>query len=139
MQENVPPPVRRQVPAEVERDDQDAAATHVLATLGGEVCGAARLLVAEDGPAGGRVGKIERVCVLAGWRSRGVGRDVVRFAVEQLRGPLGCGTAKLGAQVHALEFYESMGFALVPGGVHGRGEEYMDAAGVPHRDMEMRL
>jgi ElaA protein len=86
------------VPAEIERDDQDAAATHILACKpSGEACGAARLLV--DGPAGGRVGKIGRVCVLKEERSRGVGRAVMQFAVELLRGPLGCSKAKLGAQV----------------------------------------
>ena len=72
--------------------------------------------------------------VAHGLPSLPLGPPCCRRAGSFRRGPLGCGTATLGAQVHALAFYESMGFALVPG-----GEEYMDAAGVPHRDMEMRL
>ena len=58
----------------------------------------------------------------------------MEHAIQELRRILGTGgKAQLGAQTHALKFYESMGFALVP------GEEYMAAGGVPHRDMELTL
>jgi len=38
---------------------------------------------------------------------------------------------KLGAQIHALGFYQALGF-------QGVGAEYMDA-GIPHLDMILRL
>ncbi len=43
----------------------------------------------------------------------------------------GVAKAKLGAQVHAIGFYEKLGFEAV-------GPVYMDA-GIPHRDMVMAL
>mmetsp|Transcript_25106 Transcript_25106/g.36856 ORF Transcript_25106/g.36856 Transcript_25106/m.36856 type:complete len:215 (+) Transcript_25106:87-731(+) len=117
------------VPVEIEMDSLDDTATHILATdkQTGSPCGAARLVVLD----GTDIGKIGRVCVLSTKRGQGIGRKIVLFAVEQLKGPLRCSKAKLGAQVHALSFYESMGFKLIP------GEEYMAAGGVPHRDMEI--
>jgi ElaA protein len=50
--------------------------------------------------------------------------------VEELRG-LGLRRAKLGSQVHAVPFYERLGFVA-------EGPVY-DDAGIPHRDMTMRL
>mmetsp|Transcript_49964 Transcript_49964/g.150258 ORF Transcript_49964/g.150258 Transcript_49964/m.150258 type:complete len:198 (-) Transcript_49964:2054-2647(-) len=118
----------QRVPEDIEMDGRDSSATHILAVRGGVPCGAARLLISEDG-----TGKIGRVCVLPSQRRKGVGRSIVLAAVEELRRSPRCHQAKLGAQVHALTFYESMGFQLIP------GEEYMDAGGVPHRDMEISL
>lgn len=127
------------VPEEVEMDANDRTATHVLATSEGKAVGAARIVVLhiqEGGEMGDgvRVGKIGRVCVVPEMRGRGFGRSLVRFAVDELRKTLGeGGTAMLGAQVHAMGFYEGMGFEAIP------GDEYMDAGGVPHRDMELTL
>lgn len=39
--------------------------------------------------------------------------------------------ARLGSQTHAIGFYEKLGFAA-------EGPEY-DDAGIPHRDMTLRL
>uniref|UniRef100_A0A7S0ADP3 Glucosamine 6-phosphate N-acetyltransferase n=1 Tax=Minutocellus polymorphus TaxID=265543 RepID=A0A7S0ADP3_9STRA len=125
----------QKVPAEIERDENDQTATHILATSGDAnvPVGAARVVYVDDG----KVGKIGRVCVLPEHREKGIGRQVVLFAVEQIRKNVGvnCGAkAKLGSQVHALEFYKSMGFELT------EGDEYMDAGGgIPHRDMIMNL
>jgi predicted GNAT family N-acyltransferase len=122
------------VPVEIEMDSYDGTAIHILAYCNGEVCGAARLIISEDEAPGTQVGKIGRVCVLASHRRRGIGRKVMEFAVEELRRSLRSGgKARLGAQTHALAFYESVGFRLIP------GDNYMAAGGVPHRDMEMVL
>jgi len=156
------------VPPDVEMDDRDATATHILATCDGMAIGAARVVfvdeevqvngdgddIDDDGESGQgtrttvKVGKIGRVCVLKSHRGRGYGRRIVLFAVDEIRRMVGdgngngsnggneCsfgGVARLGAQVHALKFYESMGFQLIP------GKEYMDAGGVPHRDMQLIL
>lgn len=125
----------QRVPAEIEMDENDQTATHILAALGGEESvpvGAARIVYV----GGGKVGKIGRVCVLSEHRKKGIGRQIVMFAVEQIRKDVGvnCGAiAKLGSQVHAVQFYKSMGFELTD------GDEYMDGGGIPHRDMIMHL
>lgn len=118
----------QQVPIEIEMDSYDRTAVHILATYKNKPCGAARLVVSDDK----KMGKIGRVCVLSRHRRKGIGRKVMEHAIQELRRILEKGgKVKLGAQTHALKFYESMGFQLVP------GEEYMAAGGVPHRDMEL--
>ena len=112
------------VPEELERDEHDATALHLLATLDGRPVGTARLLLRGD------TGKIGRVCVLQELRGQGIGAALIRAAVEELRG-LGLARAKLGSQVHAIPFYEKLGF-------RAEGPVY-DDAGIPHRDMARAL
>lgn len=106
-----------------ELDDRDDEAIHLLA-MDGVALGSARLLVE------GGTGKIGRVCVLAEARGRGIGAALIRAAVEKFRS-MGLEKAKLGAQVHALGFYESLGFQSF-------GPVY-DDAGIAHRDMALVL
>lgn len=106
-----------------ELDDRDEEAIHLLA-MDGAPLGSARLLVE------GRTGKIGRVCVLAEARGRGIGAALIRAAVEKFRA-MGLEKAKLGAQTHALGFYEGLGFQAF-------GPVY-DDAGIPHRDMVLPL
>ncbi|MDT8858040.1 GNAT family N-acetyltransferase [Paracoccaceae bacterium Fryx2] len=87
-----------------EVDDLDGVAIHLLATDQGRPVGSARLLVL------GEVGKIGRVCVLAEARGRGLGAALIRAAVAEFRARPGVRKAKLGAQTHALGFYEKLGF-----------------------------
>ena len=108
-----------------ERDNLDAQATHLLVRVGDRAVGSARLLTA------GKIGKIGRVCVLADQRGTGLGAALIRAAVEQFRQMPGIETVKLGAQTHAIAFYEKLGFAAY-------GPEY-DDAGIPHRDMMLDL
>ena len=112
------------VPEELERDAHDATALHYLATFDGRPVGTARILLKGD------TGKIGRVCVLRELRGRGVGAALIKAAVEALRG-LGLRQAMLGSQVHAIPFYERLGFAA-------EGPVY-DDAGIPHRDMVLTL
>lgn len=112
------------VPEADELDDQDEAAIHLLAEDGGKALGSARLLIQ------GETGKIGRVCVLAEARGRGIGAALIRAAVEEFR-QMGLKRAKLGAQVHALGFYEALGFEAF-------GPVYQDA-GIAHRDMALAL
>ena len=124
----------QQVPAEIEMDANDKTATHILATAGDDntPVGAARIVYVDDG----KVGKIGRVCVHSEHRGKGIGRQIVLFCVDQIRKEVGVnsgGKAKLGSQVHALEFYKSMGFQLTD------REKYMDGGNIPHRDMVMHL
>ena len=104
-----------------EVDDLDEEAIHLLAVIDGQPMGSARLLLRGD------TGKIGRVCVLLQGRGTGLGAALIRTALEELRRHPGIVQAKLGAQTHALGFYERLGFTAI-------GPVYQDA-GIPHRDM----
>ena len=108
-----------------EVDDLDDQAIHLLATQDGKPVGSARLLIL------GETGKIGRVCVLKEARGNGLGAALIRAAIEEFRQHPGVTRAKLGAQTHALGFYERLGFAAI-------GPEYLDA-GIQHRDMVLAL
>ena len=108
-----------------EVDDLDDQAVHLLARWDGVPIGSARLLVL------GNIGKVGRVCVLAEGRGKGVGAELIRASVRFLQGVPGVEKVKLGAQVHALGFYEVLGFQAV-------GAVY-DDAGIAHRDMVLAL
>lgn len=108
-----------------EVDDQDDAAIHLLATRNGTALGSARLLIQGD------TVKVGRVCVLADARGTGLGAALMQAAIAESRTLPGIKRVKLGAQSHALGFYERLGFTAF-------GPEYMDA-GIPHRDMVMDL
>ncbi|MEO8242695.1 MAG: GNAT family N-acetyltransferase [bacterium] len=108
-----------------EVDGRDSEARHLLALRDGIPVGTARLLTESD------YGKIGRVCVLAEARGAGVGAALIRAGVALFRGVPGVSKVKLGAQTHALGFYEALGF-------HAIGDIYQDA-GIAHRDMVLAL
>lgn len=108
-----------------EMDDKDGEAIHLLATEAGRPVGTARLLQM------GEIGKIGRVCVLKEMRGTGLGAALIRASIDRLRQIDGITTVKLGAQVHALGFYEKLGFTAF-------GPVY-DDAGIPHQDMALTL
>ena len=108
-----------------EVDGRDAEALHLLATMDGVAVGTARILL------GSGYGKIGRVCVLSSVRGLGLGAGLIRAAMARLRAEPGITEARLGAQTHALGFYEALGFRAY-------GPEYLDA-GMPHRDMVCKL
>jgi predicted GNAT family N-acyltransferase len=110
------------VPEELEWDDADTRAYHVLA-------------IASDGtPIGtGRLKldcSIGRMAVVKKWRGRGVGTAILDTLLS-LAEKEGCATVRLHAQTHALQFYARRGFAAI-------GGEF-EEAGIPHRVMELRL
>lgn len=115
--------VEQNVPPHEEFDGKDDEAVHLLATLNGAPIGTARLL--RDGD----LGKIGRVCVLKEGRGTGIGAALIRTAVSHFREAGDVATVKLGAQTHALGFYERLGFEAY-------GPEYLDA-GILHRDMKL--
>lgn len=108
-----------------ELDHLDDIAIHLLATQDDTPVGSARLLVQ------GEVCKVGRVCVLAEARGTGLGAALMRAAVDRSRQMPGLRKVKLGAQTHALGFYERLGFSAV-------GDEF-DDAGIPHREMVLVL
>jgi len=113
------------VPEAEEVDEYDTSAIHLLGFEGDTPAGTARIVLH------GAVGKIGRVCVLKPYRGTGLGAALIEAALAELRAIPEITTARLGAQTHALGFYEALGFTAF-------GAEYIDA-GIPHFDMERAL
>jgi predicted GNAT family N-acyltransferase len=107
------------VPVSEEIDELDPVCLHLLARDGDVPVGTARIYINDD------VAKIGRVCVLSTHRGIGLGAALIRKAMDVAQPH--AKTAKLGAQVHAIGFYEALGFAV-------QGPVY-DDAGIDHRDM----
>jgi predicted GNAT family N-acyltransferase len=115
----------QRVPADLEFDDDDTVAVHVIAEAeGGAIVGTGRVVLHPD------FAKVGRMAVLARWRRCGIGRALLdallREAVQR-----GATRAVLHAQVQALGFYARAGFTAV-------GDEF-DEAGIPHRKMILAL
>lgn len=112
------------VDAELERDGLDDDCIHYLAEAGGRAVGTARVRVLDD------CYKFQRVAVLKAARGRNVGAALMRFMMADLANEAEAAgrTFFLSSQVHALPFYEKLGFSVCSG-------VYMDA-GIPHRDMQ---
>ncbi|MCP4819838.1 MAG: GNAT family N-acetyltransferase, partial [Shimia sp.] len=87
--------------------------------------GTARLLAKGD------TGKIGRVCVLKEARGSGLGAALIKASVAHFETQPDIKRALLGAQCHAIGFYEALGFTAF-------GPVY-DDAGIDHRDMERLL
>lgn len=111
----------QRVPQEEEWDGSDADCLHFLAMLNGKPVGTARLL--PDGHIG-------RVAVLSSARGTGIGYQLMEATIEAARAA-GHTHAALSAQLHALAFYERLGFVA-------HGDVFMDA-GIPHREMVLAL
>lgn len=108
-----------------EVDGLDGEALHILAIADDKPVGCARILTVGD------VAKIGRVCVLKNIRGSGLGSAIIKSCLDVARTQPGVTKAKLGAQTHALAFYEKLGFESF-------GPVY-DDAGIPHRDMMRAL
>ena len=105
------------VPPEQEWDSDDVTATHFLACEGDFAIGTVRLLA--DGTIG-------RMSVLKDWRGMHVGEKLLIAAINEAE-RLGLKQQALTAQVHAVGFYERLGFTAT-------SEEFIEA-GIPHIDM----
>ena len=110
------------VPEELEWDEHDTKAVHVVAyDTRDQVIGTARLL------ADGHIG---RMAVLEPWRKNGVGSAMLKTLLL-LAQQQNLSKVFLHAQTSAIGFYEHHGFRTL-------GEEFLDA-GIPHRYMEKDL
>jgi predicted GNAT family N-acyltransferase len=133
------------VPVEEEIDEHDAdpatvrTAVHVLVRRDGLAVATGRLLL-PHGPATSDVvgsnsprddnAHIGRVAVLAEFRRHGAGRAVMS-ALHTLGLERELHDITLAAQMHAIGFYERLGYVA-------RGEVFLDA-GIEHRWMDIRL
>lgn len=112
------------VPAELERDDRDAEALHLVAVRDGAIVGCCRLVRV------GGVVRLGRMAVTQGARGTGVGRRLLDFA-ERVAREEGAGRMTLHAQTSARGFYARAGYAA-------EGEEFLDA-GIVHVAMRKAL
>ena len=116
----------QQVPADLEPDEYDANATHLLLLDPHDTAiGTARLVDKGDGQV-----KIGRVAVLSDHRGRGAGHALMVWVIDEAR-RRGFSTAFLDAQVPVIAFYERLGFVA-----HG---PVFDDAGIDHRRMTLAL
>ncbi len=131
------------VPAELERDELDASADHVVALDADTTDGTQRLVgtgrlvdgrIDEKGRlepgSAGTVGTVGRMAVCAQARGTGAGRALLA-ALTQRAGARGLPAVELHAQVHARAFYERAGFEPF-------GEVYLEA-GIEHLGMRREL
>lgn len=111
----------QQIAAADEWDAQDEVSQHFLVLDGEQAIATARLLPNHS---------IGRVAVLAPYRGQGIGKLLMQEIIQQARiqqRPL----LRLSSQVHAMSFYQTLGFQVC-------GEAYLDC-GIPHIDMQMSL
>ena len=117
----------QRVPPEIELDEIDPVAHHVLTSdaESGNALGTARLYEYEPG-----VGRIGRMAVLSEARDRGVGGAMMQALIEECR-DRGWRKVVLDSQIRAIPFYARYGFTVC-------GPEHMDA-GIPHKLMSLDL
>lgn len=106
------------VPTELEWDEFDDDATHILAYYDDKAVGTARLL---------NDGHIGRMSVLKNYRKRNIGEKMLKYLLEIAQKNSNTKIV-LSAQNHAVEFYKKQGFIVT-------SDVYLDA-GIPHYDME---
>lgn len=117
--------VEQAVPVELEIDEHDPTATHLVALRdNGRIIGTLRILD-EDG-----VAKVGRVAVQADQRRGGTGRRLMQAAEHHAR-QKGFREMVLHAQVAVTSFYLRQGYAT-------EGDVF-DDAGIPHISMRKRL
>ncbi|NIE97362.1 GNAT family N-acetyltransferase [Acinetobacter sp. Tr-809] len=104
-----------------EWDEQDAISQHFVIYDQDQPIATARLL---------QNNSVGRVAVLKAYRGQGLGQmimlDIIAFAKQQGRAFL-----HLSSQVHAMSFYQQLGFVV-------QGDEY-DECGIPHIEMIMSM
>ena len=114
------------VPIELEWDNEDETALHLLAQV--EVkdkslaIGTARIIINNEHA------HIGRMAVLSQWRNQGVGAKILQACIDICQ-QHGVKQIALNAQTVAIPFYQKVGFQVI-------GDEFMDA-GIPHKKMQL--
>ena len=111
--------IEQNIPEEEEWDDQDMISDHFVVYDQDQPIATARLL---------QNNSVGRVAVLKTYRGQGIGHmimlEIIRQAHQQDRTFL-----QLSSQVHAISFYEKLGFSI-------QGDAY-DECGIPHIKMQL--
>jgi ElaA protein len=111
-------------------DGKDPVALHLLASEGDRLGGYLRVF--PPGTAG-PVAKIGRVVVAPAFRATGLGRRLMREALDEIARRCGPVPVELAAQAHLEGFYGSFGFARLAPGLPGRRHPPLRHAAVPYR------
>jgi len=111
----------QKVPREIELDEYENTATHILAVEDGHPVGTARWRYTNEGV------KLERFAVPGPNRGKGVGVALVEFALNELREEP---VIYLNAQEQVISFYEKLNFEGV--------EDIFYEADIPHLKMVYR-
>lgn len=114
------------VPQENEFDDYDLQVPHLVIFLDGEAVATGRNI-----PYGENTVKIGRIAVKKEKRGLHLGEKIVKELIRKARED-GAKTVKVGAQTHAVGFYEKCGFKLVG------TPEYLEE-NIPHYDMYLEF
>ena len=96
--------IEQNVSEEIEMDEFDEDATHILAYINDNPVGTARWRFTEDGA------KMERFAVLNEYRGKGIGEALVNYTLGKLK-DYDC--IYLNAQESVIKFYEKFGFDVV--------------------------
>ena len=110
--------IEQKVSEEIEMDEFDSIATHILAYIDGKAVGTARWRFTEDGV------KMERFAVLKEYRGKSVGVALVNYTLDKI---IGSDFIFLNAQESVIKFYEKFGFVAV-------GNRFYEAD-IAHRKM----
>lgn len=113
------------VPIAEELDGKDDSSDHYLLTVDEVPVGVARVRFLGD------VAKLERVAILENYQGKGLGELLMRNIMALLKINPKVSMLKLSSQVHAIPFYEKLGFTI-------SSDEYIDA-GIPHKDMQFTV
>jgi predicted GNAT family N-acyltransferase len=114
----------QKVPEELEIDEDDQTAIHLVGYEKNQPVAAARLRFIDG------YGKLERICVMKDYRGNSFGKQIILF-MEEIIKEHDRDQAKLNAQTHAEDFYQSLHYVTV-------SDQFMDA-GIPHVTMIKRL
>jgi len=113
--------IEQNVSEEIEMDEFDEDATHILAYIDNKPIGTARWRFTEDGA------KMERFAVLIEYRGKGVGEALVNYTLGKLKD---YDYIYLNAQESVIKFYEKFGFDVV-------GDRFYEAD-IPHKMMILK-
>jgi predicted GNAT family N-acyltransferase len=111
------------VPPEIEMDEHDSEALHVICLVGGRAGGTGRLVGMPDGM------KLGRVAVLKEHRARGLGTGIVRWLLRRATEAVHTGVYA-NVQLGAVDFYKKLGFEAT-------GPQFLEA-GIEHVRMEWK-
>ncbi|MFC3900355.1 GNAT family N-acetyltransferase [Aliicoccus persicus] len=115
----------QKVPKNEEVDQFEKECTHFLVKIDDEYVGTARFRAKSENTV-----KVERVAVHSAYRGRGIGFKLMEHMHEVAK-INGYTYAVLGAQVHAVKFYESLGYEI-------DSDIFLDA-GIEHYMMKKSL
>jgi len=108
----------------VDEDDVDYDSLHIFRIEDGRVIAYLRAYREDDDTV-----KVGRVLTIE--HGKGIGTELMMFAIEEIPKKLPCKQISMDAQKHAINFYERLGFSVT-------SEEYLEE-GIIHVDMSLKI